>query len=104
MAKIEVRAVDPANYTDVLLAAAIMAANAQHLDGPAKKVLTNIHVLLDMIWNLDVKVLLASVDDRPCCIAFGDSDTIDTACIPHFKDSGVRQFVRREMKRLVAVA
>ena len=86
----------------MLLAAAIMAANAQHLDGPAKKVLTNIHVVLDMIRNLDVKVLLASVDDRPCCIAFGDSETIDTACIPHLKDSGVRQYILREMRRMVS--
>lgn len=102
--KIEFRVVDAANYQDVLLAAAIMAAAAQHDDGPAKLVLTNIHVVMEGIQILGVTYLLGLVDDRPCCVVFGDSEAVDVACVPHFRESGIVEAGMKEMEAMLATA
>ena len=104
MSKIEFRVVDPANYTDVLLAAAIMAASAQSDDGPAKLVLTNIHSVLDGTWHLDETYVLGIVDGRPCCVTFGDKDEVEQHCIPFFRDTGVTLESLNEMKSILAMA
>jgi len=101
--KIEFRVVDPANYSDVLLAAAIMAASAQHDNGPAKLVLTNIDTVLEGIRHLDVAYLIGLADDRPCCVVFGDAEAVDVACIPHFRESGVMEAGMKEMEAMLAV-
>ena len=104
MVKFASRLVDPANYTDVLLAAGIMAASAQADDGPAKLVLVNIDTVLDGTQNLDVRYMIGFVDGRPCCVVHGDAEDVDVACIPYFRESGIMLESMKEMKSILAMA
>ena len=104
MVKIEFRVIDAANYTDVLLSAAIMAASAEHDGGPARNVLTNIDTIIDGVSNLDVTYMIGSVDGRPCCVVFGDEEAVDVATIPHFRESGVMEAGMKEMEAMLATA